>query len=172
MRYNEVMQIAIEERFWRFVAPMMDDRGCWEWSGNRTPKGYGQMASHRQGHPVMAHRVSYQIHSGPIPEGMCILHKCDNRSCVNPTHLRVGTYADNTRDMYDKGRHRGTTLTHCTYGHARADFGYRKSTVSTTYSGKPRAYETWKCRKCDSAHNRKQTLKRKSAREKNHNALG
>src|SRR5690554_6899875 len=73
---------------------------CWHWRKVR-PGGYG--ASEMLGERL-AHRVSWKIHHGEIPEGMCVLHKCDVRNCVNPDHLFLGTKADNHRDMVEKGR--------------------------------------------------------------------
>ena len=75
--------------------------GCWLWAGRMSGNGYGQ-ASGRRGKP--AHRLSYESRHGPIPPGMVIMHRCDTPLCVNPAHLRVGTQADNVRDMYIKGR--------------------------------------------------------------------
>ncbi len=93
---------APEVRFWRFVAPMTEGSGCWEWTGSLT-EGYGSF-DHRK-----AHRVSWEMHNGPIPQGAgahgtCVLHKCDNPSCVNPTHLFLGTNRDNAIDRERKGR--------------------------------------------------------------------
>ncbi len=95
------------ERFWRFV--IKTDGGCWEWSGCRTAQGYGQL---RVGNRSLnAHRLSWEMHVGPIPEGMLVCHHCDNRPCVNPAHLFVGDYKDNARDMVNKGRdYRGERL--------------------------------------------------------------
>jgi lambda repressor-like predicted transcriptional regulator len=83
------------------------DRGCHEWSGGRSPQGYGSVAF--EGQMRGAHRLAYELFVGPIPDGMVVMHECDNPCCVNPAHLRVGTYADNTRDMLEKGRDSGTS---------------------------------------------------------------
>lgn len=76
--------------------------GCWLWMGCICPNGYGQIG--HEGKMKGAHRVSYELHIGPIPEGAYILHRCDVPNCVNPAHLRAGTPRDNTRDMLSKGR--------------------------------------------------------------------
>lgn len=79
------------------------DTGCWEWQGAKNNIGYGFI---RDGDKMRTtHRVAYEIYRGPIPEGMCVLHKCDNRKCVNPEHLWLGTRQDNADDMINKGRH-------------------------------------------------------------------
>lgn len=96
---------TIEERFWAKVGPETET-GCREWTANLCGPGYGQM---RRGGPdfnrVMAHRLSYELHYGEIPEGLCVLHKCDNKKCVNPEHLFLGTHKDNVADMVAKKRH-------------------------------------------------------------------
>lgn len=77
--------------------------GCWEWPGSRTPLGYGLIWS--SGRTLLAHRVSWELHNNEIiPEGMIVLHSCDNPACVNPAHLSIGRMADNSEDMKAKGR--------------------------------------------------------------------
>ena len=76
--------------------------GCWEWQMCKTEKGYGKCTYRYK--PWKAHRLSYTAFKGEIPEGMHILHACDNPSCCNPGHLRVGTQQDNMEDMRNRGR--------------------------------------------------------------------
>ena len=83
---------------WR-VNPQTD---CWEWTGSNNAKGYGQLRINWK--LRYAHRVSYELYRGKIPEGMYVCHRCDNRKCVNPDHLWLGTQKDNLQDMMLKGR--------------------------------------------------------------------
>ena len=91
------------KKFWGRV-----DRsgGCWLWTGPRFNHGYGMVTfgGIRNG---LAHRVSFLIHNDQIPEGMWVLHRCDNRLCVNPAHLYAGTQQDNMRDMIERRRYYG-----------------------------------------------------------------
>jgi hypothetical protein len=88
-----------EERFWFLV---IQGPACWGWSGH-TKDGYGVLTigPNRQG---KAHRFSYELHVGSIPDGLFVCHHCDNRVCARPDHLFIGTAQDNTTDMLQKGR--------------------------------------------------------------------
>jgi HNH endonuclease len=79
--------------------------GCWIWLGSVGSHGYGDI--HHFGRHVLAHRASYESFNGPIPEGMFVLHSCDNRVCVNPAHLSLGTHSQNMADKMRKGRWAG-----------------------------------------------------------------
>lgn len=102
-----------EKRFYEKVE-MIPFHPCWEWVASRFPSGYGAFDK------KTAHRFSYRIHNGPIPKGLHVRHTCDNRGCVNPKHLAVGTHQDNMDDRTERNRTRNqnTEKTHCKRGHA------------------------------------------------------
>lgn len=85
---------------------VVTERGCWEWTAGKTTSGYGTLGVEDR-KTKLAHRVSYESNVGPIPDGLCVLHKCDVPSCINPDHLFLGTRVDNNQDMVGKGRQRG-----------------------------------------------------------------
>ena len=91
------------DRFWAKVSIQVEDFSCWVWQRNKSGKGYGRVRVN--GRDVLAHRMSYTLVFGEIPEGLWVLHHCDNPSCVNPNHLFLGTHLDNMRDMVSKDRH-------------------------------------------------------------------
>jgi hypothetical protein len=91
-------EVPVVERFWLQVGKTI---GCWTWKGRVDKDGYGEF------YPLMAHRFSWQLHNGPIPENLCVLHHCDNPPCTNPDHLYIGTPSDNAHDRMIRGRERG-----------------------------------------------------------------
>ncbi|MCK9496739.1 MAG: HNH endonuclease [Dehalococcoidia bacterium] len=129
---------------------------CWVWTASRN-KGYGQF--NRDGRPVPAHRVSYELAHGPVPDGLFVMHRCDNRACVRPEHLAPGTPAENTADMDNKGRRINVPQVGESHGCARlteeevieirrrvstgeksrlvaADYGVSRETVSAIKTGR------------------------------------
>lgn len=88
--------------FERWADKVLIGDDCWEWTAHCNNHGYGTLTSGQKLH--YAHRRAYEIFVGEIPDGMCVLHRCDNPGCAKPAHLFLGTQADNVKDMIGKGR--------------------------------------------------------------------
>lgn len=95
---------SIEKRQVNFWNKVQKSETCWVWTGSLTPKGYGKFGDGFMQSPKLAHRVSWEWAHGAIPDGLLVLHKCDNSACVRPDHLFLGTNYDNVQDCVQKGR--------------------------------------------------------------------
>lgn len=141
MKINSI-ELFDEEGMLKFHTKYVKTSTCWNWIAGKSDKGYGSFCYNNKNYP--AHRASWTIHYGRIPDGLLVCHKCDNPQCVNPNHLFLGTHRDNARDMVRKDR-RNTpysalqkAITHCCKGHK---FTYE----NTVYHKKSRARH---CRTC------------------------
>ena len=142
--------VPLSERFWAKVR-RADLAECWRWTGRLSSAGYGRVGRRRESR--YAHRVSWELHHGPVPQGLSVCHRCDNTQCVNPSHLFLGTQADNIADMVSKGRNalgerNGQAkltesevvtiqaITKRTQRSIAADYGVSRSLISLIRSGK------------------------------------
>jgi hypothetical protein len=103
-KYNQMnYNLKLLKRFWKMVDIPQDwINDCWEWKGTLNDKGYGRFSI--KGLQIGAHRFMFQCCNGPIPNGLLVRHLCDNPSCVNPNHLLIGTYQDNSDDAVERNR--------------------------------------------------------------------
>lgn len=101
------------EHFWGKIERGGADE-CWAWRANRNQSGYGLFDIRIDGRrtSVGAHRKAWELTNGPIPDGLLVMHRCDNPPCCNPAHLMLGTFKDNSADMVAKGRNAKTISTH------------------------------------------------------------
>lgn len=104
--YSKIATGSVEDKL-RFYGWTISDAGCWVWQGPINGKGYARMTLNSKS--VEVHRVAYEHWNGKIPDGLVVRHTCDNRPCINPEHLIIGTLADNIQDKVDRDRQaRGT----------------------------------------------------------------
>ncbi len=103
---KQTLRERFESKITRHGPVVREELGpCWDWTASLGNHGYGVLGlGGRTDGKDLAHRISWELSKGDIPEGVCVLHKCDRRSCVNPDHLFLGSKADNTADMVAKGR--------------------------------------------------------------------
>lgn len=143
----------LAERFWIKVGRCSADE-CWPWLGARQPNGYGKMGSGgSHGRTLLAHRVSYELNVGPIPDGLTIDHLCRNPACVNPAHMEVVTGAENIL-RGESAAARNSRKTHCPAGHPYDEENTLLHRLRTGKYGR-------ECRECNKLRCRDRYQKRK-----------
>lgn len=105
--------VPMSEKFWQYVVTMKS--GCWRWNGPTDNQGYGRVGE-RRNNQKKAHRLSWEIHFGLIPDGMVIIHACDNPPCTNPDHLMLGTQKANAVDCSKKSRNNPISMRNLNHG--------------------------------------------------------
>lgn len=98
------------DRFMEKIDRQGGETGCWMWRAGKRSDGYGLIQDGYYGKTVSSHRIAYRLFVGEIPDGMMVMHSCDNKLCVNPSHLSLGSSADNQRDMASKRRVRSSKI--------------------------------------------------------------
>lgn len=142
----------------RFLQKVFKTESCWLWVGAVNSKGYGSFTFN--GKRILAHRYSYILNKGEIPEGMFICHTCDNPACVNPEHLWIGSPLENMVDMFSKGRqgYQNKKQTHCRKGHSFDEFGF---IVYIKKTGRQSGQEWRTCKECKRLSNEARNIKRR-----------
>jgi hypothetical protein len=130
---DKAMKRSAQERFDSAYCPEPNS-GCWLWTRGIGAWGYGKIKIARL--TKSAHRLSWELHRGPIPSGLFVCHRCDTPACVNPAHLWLGTHLDNMRDCKEKGRIVGgdfcqATKTHCPKGHPYSGANLRRTLTNS-----------------------------------------
>lgn len=129
--YKEKLNDGFESKF--HIQYKKEKNGCWVWQAGKTDTGYGMFWTGKR--TIGAHRISYVLHKGLIPKGMCIDHLCKNRACVNPDHMEVVTRGENAR----RGDHAESKKTHCAKGHPydeKNTYWYRNHRICRTCARK------------------------------------
>jgi hypothetical protein len=137
---------TLEDKFWERASKPNNPGNCWRWVGSISSSGYGQVGFEHKN--FTAHRLSWKLHFGEIPKGLFVLHKCDNKWCVNPRHLKLGTHQQNMKDASKRDRF-NTKLTREQVKEIRANkLSLRKLAkiydVSKSTIGHIKAYKTWR----------------------------
>ena len=155
MRGNQWKKPPVADRFWEKVNRRGDSE-CWQWTAVLNGCGYGRfLIAHNRF--ALAHRMAWTLAVGPIPDGLCVCHSCDNRLCCNPAHLFLGTRADNNADRDRKGRRveANALKTCCKRGHPFTP-------DNVTWNHKRDGSPVRKCRKCARAREREARIRRHS----------